>query len=169
MRCLLRGSIMKKIIYTRPDGGLDVVHPVVNTHPVREDITEDEALQRAWDRLPAYAIDPIIVEESAIPTDRSLRNAWKHIGNGVVKQDLIKARELTKERLRRERAPLLAQLDIDYMRADELNDTAEKRKLATKKQQLRNVTDNVNTINSIDELRLLVVGGIETQNTINRI
>lgn len=67
---------MRKIIYTRPDGGMSVVHPVINTFPIQENITEAQAEQRAWNRLPPEAIRPRFVEEIDLPSDRTFRNAW---------------------------------------------------------------------------------------------
>ena len=130
---------MKKIIYTLPSGGLAVVHPVINTFPKREDITEDQALDRAMKKLPADAIDPRVVDESAIPTDRTFRNAWK-AGGGGIEHDMEKAREIHRDRLRVTRAPLLAALDVAYQRADEAGDASAKKVIAEKKQALRDAT-----------------------------
>ena len=130
---------MKKIIYTRPDGGLSVVHPVINTHPVRENITEEEALQRAFAKLSSDAINPQIVEANVIPTDRTFRDAWSHGGDKVV-HDMPKCREIWKDKLREIRAPILAVLDVEYLLADEKSDTILKGQIAIKKQALRDVT-----------------------------
>ena len=94
---------MRKIIFTRLDGGVSVVHPVRNT--IGETLTTDaEIEQRAWDKLPEGAINPQYVEETAIPTDRTFRNAWK-VEAGSVAVDTGKAKDLTKDRLRIERKP----------------------------------------------------------------
>lgn len=98
---------MKKISYTRPDGGLSIVHPVINKG---EAITEDEALARALERLPADAIGAQIIEASDIPADRTFRNAWAQNGK-IIAHDMVKAREIQRERLRRVREPLQAELD----------------------------------------------------------
>ena len=131
---------MKKIIYTRPDGGLSVVTPVINTYPVREDITENQALDRAMKKLPADALNVRVVDEADIPTDRTFRNAWKDAGSGAVTHDMEKCREIHKDRLRAYRAPQLAALDVAYMRADELGDAKEKARVAAEKQALRDIT-----------------------------
>ena len=69
---------MKKIIYTNSDGILCVVHPCRNT--IGETLTTDlEIEQRALDKLPVDAINPMFVDESAIPTDRTFRNAWEYL------------------------------------------------------------------------------------------
>ena len=56
--------------------------------------------------------------------------------------NIPKAKELQKERFRRVRQPLLEALDIDYQRADEAGDASKKTEVATKKQALRDVTNN---------------------------
>ena len=103
---------MRKIIYTRPDGGVSIVCPVINTHPQPEDITEAE--ERAWDRLPANAINPRWIDATEILADRYFRDAWED--NGDIKVNMPKARELHKERLRALRAPKLTALDVEYQK-----------------------------------------------------
>ena len=56
--------------------------------------------------------------------------------------NIAKAKELQKERFRQVRKPLLEALDIDYQRADEAGDASKKTEIATKKQALRDVTNN---------------------------
>ena len=130
---------MRKIIYMRPDGGLSVVHPVRNTHPVPESITDAEIEQRAWDKLPADAINPVFVDPSEIPSDRTFRNAWKQ-NAGKVEHDMAKCRDLWRAHLRVLRKPKLEALDAEYMRADEIGDTGLKAQIAAQKQVLRDVT-----------------------------
>lgn len=145
---------MDRIVYTRPDGGVSVVHPVINTHGEEDDITEDKALTRALAQLPTDAIAPAVVEESTIPSDRSFRDAWRYDGRGIT-VDMAKAREITAARLRRERAPLLAALDVAYMRADEAGDAVEKLSIATEKQRLRDITKQVGGAANLDGLKNL--------------
>ena len=81
-----------------------------------------------------------IVNETEIPTDRYFRNAWKDAA-GRLDVDMPKAREIHRDRLRALRAPLLAALDTEYMRADEFPVNAQaKNIIARKKQALRDVT-----------------------------
>ena len=130
---------MRKIIYTRPDGGVSIVSPVRNTFPVLENLTDAEIEKRAWDKLPLDAINPQFVEPDAIPKDRTFRDAWKAEA-GKVLHDILKCREIHKQRLRQLRAPKLAALDVEYQRADEDGDTAKKRDISAKKKALRDVT-----------------------------
>jgi hypothetical protein len=133
---------MKKIIYTRPDGGISVIHPVINTSETMR-ITEAGAEQRAFAQLPLDAINPRWIDDSIIPLDRTFRNAWEDIGGSDgIKVNMPKAREIHKNKLRVLREPLLKELDADYMRADEQEKTAEKDRIAIKKQTLRDITDN---------------------------
>ena len=69
--------------------------------------------------------------------------------------NIAKAKELQKERFRQVRKPLLEALDIDYQRADEAGDTSKKTEIATKKQALRDVTNNtaLNDASSATEIR----------------
>jgi len=132
---------MRKIIYTRPDGGVSVVHPVRNTHPRPEQLTDAQIEERAWRKLPQNAINPQFVDESSIPSDRTFRNAWVHGGN-TINIDMGKARELHRKKLRELRSPILSALDTEYMRADELGDTTAKQRIALQKQALRDVTND---------------------------
>lgn len=90
---------MRKIIYTRPDGGVNVVSPVINTIGEAEGFTEADAEQRAWATLPKDAINPVFVDESAIPADRTFRNAWAADGEAVV-HNIDKCKALAHERRR---------------------------------------------------------------------
>lgn len=143
---------MRKIVYTRPDGGLSVVTPVRNTHPRLEELTDEQVEQRAWAKLPADAINPRFAEESELPKDRTFRNAWKDEGD-CVGHDIGKCREITKDRLRRERAPKLADLDVAFQRAlEEGKPTAQ---IVAQKNALRDVTKQVDGARDIDTLRAL--------------
>jgi hypothetical protein len=74
-----------------------------------------------------------------VPQDRTFRNAWCCDG-AEARVDMPKARELWRDRMRKARAPLLAQLDVEYQRADEQGDLVGKRDVVARKQALRDVT-----------------------------
>lgn len=101
---------MRKILFTNIDGSLSVVHPVCNT--IGETLTTDaEIEQRAWDKLPVDAINPVFVDESVIPTDRTFRNAWEHGGDSVI-QNITKAKTIAHDKRREARSAEFAPLDI---------------------------------------------------------
>ena len=66
-----------------------------------------------------------------------------------------KAREITKERLRRDRKPLLEEQDILFMRAVETS--ADKSDIVTEKQRLRDITLLADSAVTLDELKALKV------------
>ena len=71
----------------------------------------------------------------------------------MISIDIDKAKALTKDRLRAERAPLLAALDVAFQRALESgSDTAA---IVAEKQRLRDVTSQVDDCTTTDELRAL--------------
>lgn len=121
---------MKKIVYTRYDGGISIVSLAADT---------DAALVRALAKIPVDSLNPTVVEDTIIPTDRTFRNAWK-AGIGVIEYDMPKCRDIWRNRMRVARAPKLAVLDAEYLRADERGDTAEKQRIAAEKKKLRDVT-----------------------------
>lgn len=127
---------MRKIIFTRPDGGLSVVHPVINTLGEIDGFTEEEAEARAWAKLPKDAINPRFVEAADIPTDRTFRNAWEDTG-AKIQPNMPKARSIHRDRIRELRKPKLEALDAAYLRADEIGDIALKASISLKKQALR--------------------------------
>lgn len=74
--------------------------------------------------------------------------------------NIPKAQEITKDRLRSERAPLLQALDVQFVRALETGaDTAE---IAAEKQRLRDITKLVDNVVTPEELKALSVepGGL---------
>jgi hypothetical protein len=103
-----------------------------------------------------------VLKDDEIPEDRTFRNAWKDTPKGIA-VDMPKAREIHKARLRNIRAPLLADLDTEYMRADEAGDAAEKKRIAKRKQELRDVTDHpaIAKAKTPDELKAAIPPALE--------
>ena len=64
-----------------------------------------------------------------------------------------KAKAITKDRLRAERAPLLAAQDVAYQRA--LEASADTSAIVAEKQRLRDVTQLADAATSLDELKAL--------------
>lgn len=73
----------------------------------------------------------------------------------MITVNINKAKEITKDRLRVERAPLLQAQDVAYMRALEANvDTST---ILAEKQRLRDITQLADACTSLEELKTLSV------------
>ena len=69
--------------------------------------------------------------------------------------NLAKAKEITKDRLRAERKPLLEAEDIKFMKAQEAgSDTTA---IVAEKQRLRDITKKVDNCKTTDKLKALTV------------
>ena len=139
---------MRKIIFTNTDGGLSVVHPVRNT--IGETLTTDaEIEQRAWDKLPVDAISPMFVDESAIPTDRTFRNAWEHNGDSIT-QNITKAKSIAHDKRRQARSAEFAPLDIKAtIPSEAVAAEAERALIRTKYAQMQTAIDSATTITAL--------------------
>jgi len=111
---------MSKIIYTNSNGTLSIITPTGNVSNAIKDVPSGLSYE--------------IVEDSAIPTDRSFRNAWKQ-NSKTIETDMAKAREIHKANIRNARTPKLAELDIEFQKA--LETGASTTDIVSKKQALR--------------------------------
>ena len=69
--------------------------------------------------------------------------------------DINKAKDITKDRLRAERKPLLEAQDVLFQRA--LESGADTTAIVAEKQRLRDITTLVDTVNTVEELKALEV------------
>ena len=130
------------IIFTNSNGGVSVCIPTGEL---------DIQAVKAKD-TPSTSI---IVQDSELPqADNDFFNAWE-LANGVVTVNLDKAKEITKARLRSERAPLLAAQDVLFQRAQESG--ADTTAIVAEKNRLRNVTSLADACTTTAELRALEV------------
>jgi hypothetical protein len=67
--------------------------------------------------------------------------------------DIEKAKAITKDRLRAERVPLLAALDVQFQRALEFGDDTSA--VVAEKQRLRDITSLVDNCSTVDQLKSL--------------
>jgi hypothetical protein len=69
--------------------------------------------------------------------------------------DITKAKDIAKDNLRAERAPILASLDVSYMRAVESGNTELQTAIAEQKQALRDITahESINNASDADSLK----------------
>ena len=111
---------MSKIIYTNSEGTVSIIIPVGDVNNAIKDVPSGLSYE--------------IVEDSAIPTDRSFRNAWKQNGK-TIETDMTKAKEIHKTNIRAARETKFAELDIEFQRA--LETSADTSTIVAKKQTLR--------------------------------
>ena len=111
---------MSRIIYTNSDGTVSIITPAGDVNDAIKDVPSGLSYE--------------IVEDSAIPTDRSFRNAWKQ-NSKTIETDMTKAKEIHKTNIRTARETKLAELDIEFQRA--LETSADTSTIVAKKQTLR--------------------------------
>ena len=73
---------------------------------------------------------------SSKPSDRHFRNAWA-ISGKVIAEDMTKAKEIFKDKIREVRGPLLEAEYVVYMKALEADDSTAKTNSVNKKKALR--------------------------------
>jgi uncharacterized protein YdaT len=69
--------------------------------------------------------------------------------------DINKAKDITKDRLRAERKPLLEAQDVAFQRA--LESGADTSAIVAEKQRLRDITQQVDAANTLEELKLMEI------------
>ncbi len=74
--------------------------------------------------------------EVTVPANRDFRGAWLLSGK-VISEDLDKAKEIFKDKIREVRQPLLEAEDVVFMRAIEAGDSSAQTASAEKKKSLR--------------------------------
>jgi len=134
-----------KIIYKNDNGGVSVVHSTgeLSIEEVAKISVPDGVLYQ-------------LVEDDSIPSDRAFRNAWD-LGGSEVLIDITKAQEITKDRLRAERLPLLQAQDLAFQR--KLEEGASTSEVVAEKQRLRDITQLVGGVTDLDALVGLSVEG----------
>lgn len=122
----------------------------------------------AWlpSRLPIVSWEEI--KDETILQDRTFRNAWRHKGvKGKIHTDMDHAREIHRDRLRALRAPLLFQLDKEYLEADENGDATKKKEVTSRKRTLRDITihPEIATAKTPEELKVAAMSILESFKT----
>lgn len=131
---------MQVIIFSNERGGVTVCYPTGEL-PIEQVQAKD---------TPAGSI---IVDNDSLPNaDVDFFDAWE-LANESVMVNLSKAQQITKDRLRRERAPLMAALDVQFQRA--LETGADTTAIVAEKQRLRDITKLADAAASLDELRTI--------------
>jgi len=73
---------------------------------------------------------------ATVPSDRAFRGAWS-LNGSVISEDMTKAKEIFKDKIREVRAPLLEAEDVTYMKALEAGDSDAQAASVTAKNALR--------------------------------
>jgi hypothetical protein len=140
------------IVWKRPDGGISVTHLTPEADSSKE---HAKLLQERGD-IPSDWI--WVAEDIELPADRDFRDAWSWETDApVVDINKDKAVEVTKNRLRAEREPKLAELDLEFMKALESGDAKAIEEVKAKKQKLRDITKLATTKLSLDKLKEIKV------------
>lgn len=115
-------------------------------HQITKPFTDEEILQRVIETAIPSDVAYKVVEFDQIQDaiiDRTFRNAWCFCKKQGVRVDMVKAREIHRNKLRRHREPLLAKLDVQFMRASEIpyseESASQKAAILQKKQFLRDL------------------------------
>jgi hypothetical protein len=128
------------IIFTNDRGGVSVCIPTGEL-PIEEVQAKD---------TPEGSI--IVNREDLPESDNDFFDAWELV-DGKVLINISKAREITKNRLRAEREPLLQIQDVTFQRA--LETGADTLAIVAEKQRLRDLPTLADACKSLDELRVL--------------
>lgn len=136
---------MKAILYNDDDNQFCVIFPNYN-----EDSNEQEKenllqiiIEKDLPKKSDGSLRPYFIKEySELESRRYVKPAWKlNDQTGEIYFDNTVAKEIKKKQFRYLRKPLFEQLDVEFMRAFEINNTQELLNVATKKQVLRDITN----------------------------
>lgn len=136
---------MQVIIFTNDNGGVATTIPTGEL-PIDQVLTKDVPAGRGA-RIVNYTDLPVQYND--------FYDAWEMTPTEVT-VNLAKAKELTKARLRAERAPLLAAQDVAFQRA--LETGADTSAIVAEKQRLRDITTLADSATTLEELRALKAG-----------
>jgi len=144
-----------RVVYKDPDSdGVIVVTPI-NKEVLEEqfgELTVPEYESLILRGVPADVTEYFVLTVEDLPADREYRAAWRLSPEGAVYIDLQLATKMSLERIREKRAPLLVESDNLFMREVELDNKEKIAELKIYRQQLRDVTADVKTVQSIAEL-----------------
>ena len=128
----------KRIIYTK-DGVVKVFIPA-------EVGLSTEDLSKLALAVVPKGISFKIIDQSEVPSDRTFRNAWKEEGEAVG-IDIVKAREVQKDRIRVARAPLMTELDYKQNAGEDVG---------VERQRLKDFTALVDSVSDVEELKAVM-------------
>src|SRR6056300_1037467 len=89
---------------------------------------------------------------ATVPSDRHFRGAWS-ISGSVISEDMDKAKEIFKDKIREVRKPLLEAEDVTYMKALESDNADAKAASVLMKETLRNAPAAIDAATDIATLK----------------
>lgn len=119
---------MKAIVYPQPNGQLAIVSPT-------GEVSVDQVAKAA---VPAGT--PYVFVDG-VPDVGPFFDAYEFDQVSGFKINIEKAKKIQRNMFRERRAPLLAKLDVEFMRALETGNTQKQQEVTAKKQALRDITD----------------------------
>ena len=124
------------ITYPQPNGQVAVIIPTGDVNDAIKDVPT--------------GVEYKIVE--SVDINNAFFNAYEFDKDAGAKININKAKEIHLARFRSARIPLLASLDVDFMRAVESGNTTLQKEIASKKQALRDVT-KTELPNTLEEIK----------------
>jgi len=119
---------MPFITYSQENGQVAVIIPADPSLSIEEIAAKDVP-----EGLPYKIVDSLDI-------DNDYFNAYEFHPEDGAEVNIDKAKAIHLDKLRSARAPKLAKLDVDYMRALEVKDSVKASQIAIAKQELRDVT-----------------------------
>lgn len=133
----------KRIVFTRPDGGVSIIIPAPGIE-----------LSRAMQDVPADASNVEVVDADAIPNDRTFRAAWKQEGKALA-VDVQGAKKIAHEKRRAKRAEEFAPHDqVIALRLPGEEEAEAERAAIRAKYAL--VQEHIDAAESPDELKSII-------------
>ena len=148
----------KRIVYTRPDGGVSVVAPAPDS--IARFKTEADAIAAVQaQNIPTDATNILECTVADIPIDRTFRDAWERdlVGAVPIRTDMPQARMIHMGRIRAARDAKLKTLDGPWMRAIGQGNTTEAARIEAQRQTLRDIpqTLDLTTAATPDDLKAI--------------
>ena len=140
---------MKKLVYTREDGGVSIVIPApkADLEKILGPLTEAEYKAHVTERSIPAGVTAREVDDSELPSDRTFRDAWQDSGV-VISHDMNKCRAILKDRRNKKLEELDARATTESRKPngklDEVN---------TKAQRLRDIPEDDKFSGSIQDLK----------------
>jgi hypothetical protein len=132
----------KLIVYTNKNNGVSICYPTSEL-PIEDVQAKDTP------------IGSVIIDTDSLPNEHNYFFGALELDGINITINLNKAKNITKNRLRQEREPLLLAQDVAFQRALESN--ADTSAIIAEKQRLRDITTLVDTANTVEELKALEV------------